>query len=44
LFKNHKTIISIVNEPPWWWDAGGGLQLMSDPKEVENDIPDNKDS
>lgn len=44
LFKNHKTIISIVNEPPSWWDAGGGLQLMSDPKEVGDDIPDNKDS
>jgi cysteine protease ATG4 len=43
LFKNHKTIFSIVDEPPSWPDADDSLESMSDPEE-EDDIPDDKDS
>ncbi|KAH9020204.1 hypothetical protein EDB85DRAFT_532534 [Lactarius pseudohatsudake] len=43
LFKNHKTIFSIVDEPPSWSDADDSLESMSDPDE-EEDMPDDKDS
>jgi hypothetical protein len=42
LFKNPKTIFSIVDEPPLWSDADDGLASMSDPE--EEDIPEDKDS
>ena len=44
LFKNLKTIFSIVNEPPSWSDADDSLESMSDPEEDEDDIPEDKDS
>lgn len=43
LFKNHKTIFSIVDEPPSWSDADDSLESMSDPDE-EEDMPYDKDS
>ena len=43
LFKKHKTIFSIVDEPPSWSDADDSLESMSDPDE-EDDMPDDKDS
>ncbi|KAI0245661.1 hypothetical protein BJV78DRAFT_1287349 [Lactifluus subvellereus] len=43
LFKNHKTIFSIVDEPPSWSDVDDSLESMSEPDE-EEDIPDDKDS
>jgi hypothetical protein len=44
LFKNHKRIFSIVDEPPLWSDADDSLESMSDPEEDEGDMPDDKDS
>ena len=43
LFKNHKTIFSMVDEPPSWSDADDSLESMSDPDE-EDDMPGDKDS
>jgi cysteine protease ATG4 len=43
LFKNHKTIFSIVDEPPSWSDADDSLESMSEPDE-EDDMPEDKDS
>ncbi|KAI0259535.1 hypothetical protein BC834DRAFT_943164 [Gloeopeniophorella convolvens] len=45
LFKNHKTIFSIVDEPPSWSDVDEnmGLESMSEP-DMEDDMPDDKDS
>jgi hypothetical protein len=43
LFKNHKTILSIVDEPPSWSEADDSLESMSDP-EQEDGMPDDKDS
>jgi hypothetical protein len=42
LFKSHKTIFSLVDEPPSW-SAEDSLESMSDPEEDENDMPDDKD-
>jgi hypothetical protein len=36
IFKNHKTIFSIVDEPPSWSDADDSLESMSDPEEKED--------
>ena len=47
MFKNHKTIFSIVDEPPSWSDADDSLESMSDPDEEDDmpdDMPDDKDS
>ena len=44
MFKNYKTIFSIVDEPPSWSDADDNLGSMSSPEADENDIPDDKDS
>jgi hypothetical protein len=44
LFKNHKTIFSIVDEPPSWSDADDSFESILDPEEVEDDMPDDKDS
>ncbi|KAI9461081.1 cysteine protease required for autophagy [Russula earlei] len=43
LFKNHKTIFSIVDEPPSWSDVDDSLESMSEPDE-EEDMPEDKDS
>jgi cysteine protease ATG4 len=43
LFKKHKTIFSIVDEPPSWSDADDNLESMSDPEEDEDDMPDDND-
>ena len=43
MFKNHKTIFSIVDEPPSWSDVDDSLESMSEPDE-EDDIPEDKDS
>jgi cysteine protease ATG4 len=43
LFKNHKTIFSIVDEPPSWSDVDDSLESMSEPDE-EDDMPEDKDS
>jgi cysteine protease ATG4 len=43
LFKNHKTIFSIVDEPPSWSDVDDSLESLSEPDE-EEDMPDDKDS
>ena len=42
--KNHKTIFSIVDEPPSWSNADDSLESMSDPEEDEDDMPEDKDS
>jgi cysteine protease ATG4 len=47
LFKNHKTIFSIVDEPPSWSDVDDSLESMSEPEEEEDeeeDMPEDKDS
>lgn len=44
LFENHKTSFSTVVDPQSWSDAGDTLELMSDPEEDEDDMPDDKDS
>jgi cysteine protease ATG4 len=43
LFKNHKTIFSIVDEPPSWSDVDDSLESLSEPDE-EDDMPEDKDS
>ena len=43
LFRKHKTIFSIVDEPPSWSDADDSLELMSD-RDEEDDMPDDQDS
>ena len=43
MFKNHKTIFSIVDEPPSWSDVDDSLESMSEPDE-EDDMPEDKDS
>ena len=42
--QNHKTILSIVDEPPSWSDADDSLESMSDPEDDEDDMPEDKDS
>ena len=37
LFENHKTIFSIIDEPPSWSDADDSFESMSDPDEEEED-------
>ena len=44
MFKNHKTIFSIVDEPPSWSNADDSLESMSDSEEDEDDMPEDKDS
>jgi len=44
LFKNRKTIFSIVDEPPSWSDVDDSLESLSEPEEEEEDMPDDKDS
>jgi cysteine protease ATG4 len=43
LFKNRKTIFSIVDEPPSWSDVDDSLESMSEPEE-EEDMAEDKDS
>jgi cysteine protease ATG4 len=46
LFKNHKMIFSIVDEPPSWSDVDDSLESMSEPEEEEEeeeDMPEDKD-
>ncbi len=37
MFRNHKTIFSIVDEPPSWSDVDDSLESMSEPEEEEED-------
>ncbi|KAH9980532.1 hypothetical protein BJV74DRAFT_101947 [Russula compacta] len=43
LFKNHRTIFSIVDEPPSWSEVEDSLESMSEPEE-EEDMPEDKES
>ncbi|KAF8270000.1 hypothetical protein EI94DRAFT_1785079 [Lactarius quietus] len=42
LFKNHKTVFSIVDEPPSWLDADDSRESMSDPVEEEGYMSDDE--
>lgn len=44
LFKNHRTIFSIVDEPPSWSEVDDSLESMSDPEDEEEDLPEDKGS
>ena len=37
LFKNHKMIFSIVDEPPSWSDIDDSPESMSEPEEEDED-------
>lgn len=47
LFRNHRTIFSIVDEPPSWSDVDDSLESMSEPEEEEEDeeedMPEDRD-